>query len=232
MGVPQLPGVPPLASYAPIPSLAATLLSADAPDVFFQAAVPQWGIFQDGFPIVLSDSVSTMSYKKESALADFPIEEGGFETYDKVALPAEARFRFTSGGDVGNRAALLSSIDAISGDTNLYQIVTPENVYPTSGSGGFNITHYDFNRAAQNGLGLLMVDVWCLEVRVSSDNSAFQNTQSPGAAGNQNGGTVAATTTPGGNAGNVGPPSPANANQPGFVGGQGAQATGGPPTFQ
>jgi hypothetical protein len=62
--------------------------------------------------------------------------------------------------------------------------VTPEQVYSS-----VNITHYDYRRTSTNGVGLLTVDVWGTQVRVTGD-AAFSQTQAPSGADPVNGGVV------------------------------------------
>ena len=76
----------------------------------------QWGIYKDGLPVVVADSVVSFGFKKDWNIADYPVEEGSFESYDKVETPFGARVRFASGGSTANRQALLQSIEAIAGD--------------------------------------------------------------------------------------------------------------------
>ncbi len=183
MGVPNLPGVPPLSSYATGGLLATALLTADSPGLFLGSFTPLWGIFLGGAPVVTADSVVGFAYKQEWAISDYPVEQGSFETYDKVAIPFDARVRFSAGGSEANRLALLSSIASIADDhKNLYTVITPEAVYDS-----VTISHYDYHRTASNGVGLIVVDVWCFHVIVVTAASA---TQSPSGAAPVPQGTV------------------------------------------
>ena len=190
MAVPNLPGVPALLSYAD--DAINFLLSGDGIGVFNTSLTEQWGIFLDGEAVVVADTVTSFSYKQEWAVADFPVEQGAFASYNKVQIPFDARVRFVSGGSESNRAALLDSIAAIAGDTtNLYTVVTPEETYPS-----VTITHYEYARTSVNGVGMISVDVWCLNVNVQSASTELSNTQSPSAASPTNGGTVQALPGP------------------------------------
>lgn len=149
---------------------------------------PPWGVFLNGIPIVFADSVATFDYKQEWTISDYPVEQGAFETYDKVELPFEVRIRFTAGGSEINRFNLLNSIAAIADSVTLLDVVTPEQVYPS-----VTISHYDYRRTAQNGVGLIQVDVWFTEVRVTT-TTAFSNTQAPQGNNPQGGGNVQSST--------------------------------------
>jgi len=173
--VPAYPGVPPLNRPPGDPLPLLTLITADlvtaASDV-----TPQWGIFLNGDPVVVADSVVAIEYKQQWLISDYPVEQGSFQTYNKVQVPFDVRVRFSAGGDLANRQALLDSIAAIAGDLNLYDVVTPEETYSNA-----NITHYDYKRTNNQGLGLIQVDVYLEEVRTTATQS-FTNTKSPSGA--------------------------------------------------
>lgn len=164
---------------------AITGLTGDTFFSTFGGGPPQWGIFdQSGSPIIQADNTVSLEYKQDWVIADYPLEEGAFQSYDKVQLPFDVRVAFTAGGSLANRAAFLDSIAAVAGDLNLYDVVMPEATYVS-----VNIAHYDYKRTSTNGLGLMMVNVWCQEVRVTA-TTTFSNTQRPGGANSANGGTV------------------------------------------
>ena len=190
MGVPNLPGVPALISYAD--DVIGTILSGDGIGVFDAFLTDQWGVFLDGSPVVTADTVTSVSYRQEWAISDFPVENGSFNSYNKVQIPFDVRVRFTAGGSESNRAALLSSVASIADDSvNLYTVVTPEETYSS-----VTITHYEYSRTAVNGVGLLSVDVWCLNVNEQSAATTLSNTQSPSGASQNNGGTVQGLPSP------------------------------------
>jgi hypothetical protein len=186
--VPNVPGVPPLLRNPNLGSAAISLLVNQAIRFLVAPFSAQWGIYRDGLPVVIADSVVSFGYKQDWTIADYPVEEGAFESYDKVETPFGIRVRFASGGSTANRQELINSIEAIAGDLELYDVVTPEQVYTS-----VNITHYDYHRDAKSGVGLLLLDVWLIEVRVTAQAS-FANTKSPTAAGTTNGGTVNPTS--------------------------------------
>ena len=144
----------------------------------------QWGIFFGGAPVVIADNVVEVQYRQQWSISDFPVERGAFESYDKVQIPYDARLRFTAGGSLANREAMLASIAAVAADTNLYDVVTPEAVYLSC-----NFTHYDYSRRSNEGLGLLSVDIWLIEVR-EAVSPAMSSTVDPSSAAQVNGGTV------------------------------------------
>ncbi|WP_123834246.1 hypothetical protein [Methylobacterium currus] len=148
---------------------------------------PQWGLYRQGRPAVTAESVVAFDHKADWAVSDHPLEKGSFESFNKVAIPFDVRLIFTAGGTEARRATLLNSLRAIAGDLNLYDAVTPETVYRD-----VNIVHLDYRRTAQAGAGLLIVAVWCQEIRQTSPSTggSGSSTAAPSGAGQENGGTV------------------------------------------
>lgn len=209
------PGLPALPVGFPDLFAGVVALTGDAIGALSGAAPPLWGLFLNGEPVILADNVVTLEYRRDFQISNYPIEQGGFSSYNKVQKPFEVRIRFSTGGSLADRSAFLASIDAVIGDTNLYDVVTPEATYSN-----VNLVHEDLRRTADDGAGLIKVDVWCEEVRaaslaLSSSGSGTQtgttvtttapdgastttttpisNPQSPSAALTTNDGTVQAT---------------------------------------
>lgn len=185
-------GVPPLLPsgyidfFSPPPPL-----SADSISVQFEAAkVAQWGIFLNGVSQVQADNVVSLSYKQDWVVADYQIEGGGFENYDKVQTPFDARVRFSAGASDQDRTNLLTSIANIAavskGQQVVYDVVTPEVVYQST-----SIVHYDYRREHDRGVGLIAVDIWCQQMRIDAFQT-FSNstTVEPSGADPQSGGLV------------------------------------------
>jgi hypothetical protein len=183
VAVPNAPGVPALASFA---TNALTLLFSDVVDTLFGFATPVWGIYLDGVPVIEADSQVDFSFKQDFTIATYPVEQGQFQTYDKVQMPAEIRCRFSAGGTESNRQNFLQSIQSVINSIDLFDVVTPEQVFT-----GYCFSHRDFDRSADKGVGLIVVDLWLTEVRETA-TAQYQNTQEPGSAGQQSIGSVPA----------------------------------------
>jgi hypothetical protein len=186
--VPQLPGVPDLSSYSVSDIV---LLAADiATSIFGGSFGSPWGIFLDGEQAFEYNSVVDFDYKQDFPVSDYQVEDGGFQSYDKVQLPFDVKVRVASGGAESDREALLNSVLGAANGLDLYDVVTPEYTFSSC-----NITHVDFKRTATNGVGLIVIDIWFVEIRVTS-TSTFSNTQQPDVAGQQNTGSVAPAAPP------------------------------------
>lgn len=191
--IPIALGVPPLARslfFPPTPTPPAML--ADAPQVTVEAQTNnstggQWGIFSSqGAQVVAVDNVVSVEWKGEYRIADYPIEEGGFESYNKVKVPYDARLVLSRGGIDADRTDFLDSLETILASLELYTVTTPEKTYQNA-----NVVHVDYDRSAKKGAGLISADVWVQEVRVAVA-PAFSSTQQPSGADPVNSGTVQA----------------------------------------
>jgi hypothetical protein len=189
--VPDVPGVPALARSALDAADDLVLLVEDVASLLFGSAAPAWGIYQDGQPVVIADSVVSMGYKEDWSISTYPVEQGGFESYNKVQNPFLSRVRFATGGSTADKQAFLDSIASVISSTDLFDVVTPEVTYTS-----VNVTHQNYDRSALRGVGLLMVEVVCEQVRVTA-TAAFSNatSSSNGAAASPAGSADSTTTT-------------------------------------
>lgn len=161
------------------------LMTQDDPAVNAQFP-PLWGIFaQDGTPLLAVeamtvDSVAEVDYERGYEVSDYPIEQGGFESYNKVQNPFESQITFLSNQ---TRQQLLNVLEPLTQSLQLVTIVMPEISYPQPGSAspGANIVRYKFRRTNRNAT-LIPVDVWCREIRftASSLTSSSTSAQSAG----------------------------------------------------
>ena len=169
-------GVPAVLGGSSLSAAALSITSlADAPGLG-SALGSQWGFFQNGQSVVLADTVLGVDYRQEWVIADHPVEGGGFETFNKVQRPFDVRFRFAAGANVSTREEMVNSIAAIAGTMNLYTAATPEVVYQN-----VCISHYDYHRVTEQGVGLMVVDVWGWQIVIASATQTFDTPQVGGA---------------------------------------------------
>jgi hypothetical protein len=166
-----IPGLPALADDVIIDAV--SLITQDVLSILGSLGGPQWGLFLNGEPAVVSDNVVSFEFKQDFRISNYPVEEGAFESYNKVQVPFDVRLRFSTGGSVADRQAMIDSVDAIIGSTDLFDAVTPEKVYQS-----VNPTHQDIRRTSRNGVGLLVIDVYCEQVRVTATQQFTTSQQS------------------------------------------------------
>lgn len=183
MDIPNVPGVPPLAAYA---LNEPALLFTDAISALLSAAgLSLWGVYLNGLPVFpMANSTVSFEFKQDWNIGTYPVEDGGFQSYDKVNLPYDVKVKIASGGSPIERQALLMAVDAASRTLDLYDVVTPERIYQSC-----NIMRYDYRRSASNGVGMIVFDIWFQEIRVTS-SATFTNTAQPGEAGQTGVGNV------------------------------------------
>lgn len=185
--VPLAPGVPAIPRPPGIVPSTLSLLANDLIAGFLSSIyASRWGIFKNGLPVIVPNSIVSLDYKRDWTLSSYPVEEGGFQSYNKVETPFETRVRISSGTSAADRTDLLTQVDNIAGTLDLYDVVTPEFVHQS-----VNIHHYDYQRTATNGAGLIVIDLWLTEIRVTSTTS-FINTKQPSGANPVSGGQVQA----------------------------------------
>ncbi len=220
--VPRAPGVPSV-NFAVGAGEILALLASDLVSFLGGGAAP-WGIFLGGAPVILSDNVLTFDFRQNWSLSDYPVERGGFETYNKVDTPFQGGFRFATGGSEANKQAMLASIAAAAGSMTLYNIVTPEAVYLN-----VSLTKYSYARRHDQGVGLIVVDVDAFEVRVVTSAAMASTRGGTGAGtGAGNGGTKSPTSAPQSNTGSVQgrPPTPYQSQQGALVAGSAGRVPG------
>lgn len=212
--VPKLPGVPQLprslnfpAAPPPVVGIALALgrlwqalFSQPAWAVYKQAEVaPETNddgvetvtVIADRQPVIKPDSFLDFGYRNEYTVSDYPVQDGGFASYDKVANPFEIVLRMTKGGSQQERKTFLDACDAIQGTLDLYDILTPEKTYL-----GVNVLRFELVRKGNRGAYFFAeVDMYFREIRTvtatySTTAVTTENAQNPSAEPATNTGTV------------------------------------------
>jgi hypothetical protein len=205
--VPFAPGVPLIPRSKSLPPTTGFVLRTLVTAILrsFQSGV-QWGIFtQTGAALadttlfgatnelltilgIQKLSTTSVGYVKDSKVSDFPVEQGGFASYNKVQMPSTAEVVMSFSGNDSERAAFLASIDAAQKSTNLFSVVTPDARYINH-----VIERYSYERTQNEGAYHIIVKINLKEVRqVTSSFALIENPKSPNASPQQNGGKVQA----------------------------------------
>ena len=189
--VPKSPGVPALPrspAFPPIVRVSLGLVQGMLWRIF--QVQTRWGIFDStGKPLGdpakftglsgntldaagLGSSLSTNSvdYSKETRVSDFPLELGGFASYNKVEAPASPTVTLNLTGSENNRRTFLDAIDKATKSTDLYSVVTPEVTYIN-----YSIERYNYSRRASKGATLLIVEITLKEIRQVSSQYSQSN---------------------------------------------------------
>lgn len=186
--VPQFPGVPSIPRIAP--GIPAINVSLAAPQTSPQPQSPtyaqQWGIYNSDSGDPLYDPVDggtlsffALSYARRMQISDFPIEantssEGAaFASFNKVWQPANPIVTFALSGSENEQYGFLSAVDAACSSTDLYDVITPETSYL-----GHSIESYSYQRTAQRGATMLIVEISLKEILQVSPNYAQTSSSS------------------------------------------------------
>lgn len=216
--VPRLPGVPQLLRSPEFPASPGPVLAsvvAAARLLRALVATPKWGIYKqtkeptteaDGVPtvtvrgrlrpVITPDSVLDFGYRTEYDVSDYPVEDGAFMSYNKVANPFEASVRLSKGGTESQRRDFLEQIEKVVASLDLFYILTPERKYENVNLYRFELTR----RGAGGAYFLTEVDLYFREIRTvtaqyTNSSITTQNAKNPDALPVVNTGSVAAQAT-------------------------------------
>jgi hypothetical protein len=175
--VPPVAGVPDLARLP----LAVGVLTGLTPALqgldyfgFLPGDTPQWILADDeGNAIVTPDSLVDLGYRGEERVASYPVEQGSFASYNKVAQPQELTLRLSCGGRNMPRDVFLLELDFLRTSLTLVNIVTPEITYR-----GYNVDRVDYARKSSTGLSLIIAEIHLAEIRTSAQ-ALYSNTAQP-----------------------------------------------------
>lgn len=147
------------------------------------ASQPKWGIFNSANqPVLVADSVLNFDNRNEFRVSDFPVQQGAFASYNKVATPYEIVLRLVKSSDLEGRALFLQQLEAVSRTLDLYNIITPERIYE-----GVNVIRYEVTRRGSGGAYFLTeVDVFFRQIvqvaaQYSTSQAATRNAEQPSA---------------------------------------------------
>lgn len=164
-----------------------------------------WMILDDTGSIAIKpDTVAKFEYRNEGRVSDYPMEQGAFDSYNKVATPFQIRMLMVCsggyvqdaesdiknalgigfGGNFSSRGDFLSTINAMLAANSLLSIVTPDMVYKS-----VTLEHYDYRKESSDGATMLKVEAWFREIRVNA-GATYSTSNSPSAASPADLGTV------------------------------------------
>lgn len=183
--VPETKGVPPVFRDGSNPAVDPNQEPMTADGAITVVGAGGWGIYTSaGTKALDPDSVFTVEPNREFRISDYPQEAGGFQSYNKVATPAEIRITVTKGGSKTDRLTFLRDVERLLETLDLYSVVTPDATYSS-----VNFIRRDYRRTAESGASLLTIDLVAMEVRETVESS-YTNTKKPSGADPVNAGPV------------------------------------------
>ncbi|SPB14884.1 hypothetical protein NOV72_02115 [Caballeronia novacaledonica] len=166
--VPPVAGVPDLNRLPlAVGVLTGVTQALQGPDYFgwLPGDTPQWILCDDqGNALVTPDAVVDLGFRGEQRVASYPVEQGAFASYKKVAQPQELTLR---------RDVFLLELGSLLGSLTLVNVTTPDETYR-----GYNLDRLDYQRRSSAGLSLIVAEIHLTEIRTSAQAS-YSNTAQP-----------------------------------------------------
>ncbi|NPT59110.1 phage baseplate protein [Paraburkholderia elongata] len=171
-------GIPALLGKVANVATVGLLVVADATNILNLFSGPKWGIFnQDGSIAVKPDSMVSLDFKREWKIPNYPVEQGSFQSYNKVALPGNTRIRLSKGGTDADRSNFLTQVATVAQSLTLFNVAMPEGTLIRN----VNFVDYSIHRTSTDGVGLILIDLELEEIRVTA-TATFANTTAPSGA--------------------------------------------------
>lgn len=162
----------------------------DALSQLIGSEVVRWGVYDDsGTTIGDYDSLLAAEYRNESAISDYPVEQGAFASYNKVDSPFDVVVRLACGGSDLRRAAFQAACETSRKSLRTYTIVTPTRTYQD-----INFVGISVQNVRTDGANLLMVEMTGREVRNTA--TAQQSPKSDSAYDTQDQGLIQTVDDP------------------------------------
>lgn len=150
----------------------------------------QWGLFtQDGEFAAPADNVIMFENQLEARISDYPVEQGGFGSYNKVIMPYDIRMVMSRGGSAEDRQEFIKAVNDAWQSTELFNVITPECVYLD-----VNVVMVRRTAAADRGATLLALEIGLRKVRQTA-KLTFTNTKDAASSGQVKNGSVQAQPT-------------------------------------
>ena len=155
LGLPSLPS-----SGLPFPNPGRIFTTAQS--FFTQEWEELWGIFDNDFLSWLDfDTIEEVGMRASSTIARFPVQFGGFATYNKAHNPDEFGVIVSKGGlTQDGRQEFIKQLYDLKHSLDLVNLVTPDRVYYN-----VNMFDFDFRATAQAGSHIVTAQLKFMEVR-------------------------------------------------------------------
>ena len=115
-----------------------------------------------GKKVIQPDGPGEFEMKGDSSVSTYPVEEGGFQSYNKVVTPEDLSLSLLCGGQGPmSRESFLAACTKLKSDPVVIQLVTPDRVFPY-----VTCTGMSYKKSARSGATLLTVNMTFKEVRV------------------------------------------------------------------
>lgn len=147
----------------------------------------EWGVFDDdGDPIADYTSFVSFDLRDDSRVADYPIENGGFASYNKVDEPFSVQVMLSCDGDTTRRNVFQRDLRWARRSLNLYTVLTQTGTYSNC-----NLVSVNWAHGVQDGATVVKAYCEFREIR-QRGTTEFSQTQDPSGSSPQSNGQVQA----------------------------------------
>ena len=112
------------------------------------------------------DSFVKFEYKESHKISNYPVEQGSFQSYNKITLPYEIKLIVTKNG-ASNIGPFINQILLLLNSTKILSVVTPDKTFMSA-----NLINFDYKKEARNGAVLLIAELTFQEVRIAPNPAA------------------------------------------------------------
>jgi hypothetical protein len=169
----------------------ASLMVSDALLIAQKFQPSPWGIYNaSGVLAIKPDSIVALNYDREWSLLTFPVEQGGFESYNKVQLPYQTEVTITKGGSLSEREQIIWKLEEMAASLAMFTVYTPEEIFMN-----VNVESFNYSRTSTNGAGMITANIRFKEIRQTA-TATSPPTKNPNDAGVYTGGTLQTTPLP------------------------------------
>jgi hypothetical protein len=168
----NLPTLPTVAALNALSLVASALPSLNPPTPIYAIVASDTFI-----PLTLPDSWGEFSPRYETALSDYPQEQGAFQPYNKVARPWQVTVTvIKTGSDIARMTWLLAIQQQESQNpTQLYTLISPNGIFSD-----YVIAGMTYATRKDRGSNMLYLDITFTQIpQIISASGTYPNTLAP-----------------------------------------------------
>jgi hypothetical protein len=186
--VPPIDGVPSILRTAEAAANTVGLMTIDLLSIAsLNDTSRQWDLLDDGGDPVFGDAIDTMigiDYRRSATICDYPVEQGGFSSYNKVQRPIDVRIEVSKAGSQAEIDAMQAIVEGLYESLDAFSLLMPSGIVES-----MNVVAYRFSRDRNSGPQRLTVQIDLQEIRLSGQTT-YTNAKEPSGADVTNSGAV------------------------------------------
>ena len=168
----NLPTLPTVVALNALSLVAAALPSLNPPTPIYAIVASDTFI-----PLTIPDQWDEFSFRYETALSDYPQEQGAFQPYNKVTRPFAVNATLVKTGSDLSRLTWFLAIQQQESQnpTQLYTLISPQGIFTD-----YVIAGMSYVTRKERGSNMLYLDIAFTQIpQIISTDGSFQNTLAP-----------------------------------------------------